>query len=395
MSKQTILVLGASYGGLSITHYLLKHGGAGLKDYQIVLVGATPNTMCRPACPRAMIADEYFDQKKLFVDIGEQLKQYPQDRVTFIHGTALQVDHEKHKATIKRHDSQAEESIDFHALVIATGASTSSPLLSNGPDRAASWKSLRAALPNAKSIVIGGGGPTGVEIAGELGEHLNGKNGGAKPKVAITLITSGERILPILRPAIASTAESYLAKVGVKVQKGVKITATSPSNAGTQIDAVTTPTSVSLSNGSDIKADLYIPATGTSPNTSFLAPALLASDARVQTLPTFRLPNLTNFYAVGDCANAARPAVHNILQAIPILGANIIKDLSAANLPGAKAEDKQFKEDTRETQLVPIGKSKGVGAAMGWKLPSSMVWVIKGRDYWVWTTGKLWSGAQF
>ena len=33
-------------------------------------------------------------------------------------------------------------------------------------------------------------------------------------------------------------------------------------------------------------------------------------------------------------------------------------------------------------------------AAMGWRIPSFLVWLIKGRDYWLWTTGDLWSGKQ-
>ena len=54
-----------------------------------------------------------------------------------------------------------------------------------------------------------------------------------------------------------------------------------------------------------------------------------------------------------------------------------------------------FKEDTRETQMVPIGKSKEFRAVIGYVLPSFMVWAIKGRDYWLWTTGGLWSGKQW
>lgn len=61
----------------------------------------------------------------------------------------------------------------------------------------------------------------------------------------------------------------------------------------------------------------------------------------------------------------------------------------------ASGTDRSFKEDTREMQLVPIGKSKGVGAAMGYQIPSFMVWAIKGRDYWLWTTGKLWDGRHW
>ena len=46
-------------------------------------------------------------------------------------------------------------------------------------------------------------------------------------------------------------------------------------------------------------------------------------------------------------------------------------------------------------QLVPIGKGKGVGAAMGYQIPSLLVAAIKGRDYWLWTTGKLWDGRHW
>jgi apoptosis-inducing factor 2 len=44
---------------------------------------------------------------------------------------------------------------------------------------------------------------------------------------------------------------------------------------------------------------------------------------------------------------------------------------------------------------VPVGRRKGVGVAMGWWVPSWVVWGVKGRDYWVWTTGRLWSGRQW
>jgi hypothetical protein len=59
-------------------------------------------------------------------------------------------------------------------------------------------------------------------------------------------------------------------------------------------------------------------------------------------------------------------------------------------------EKTRYSEKTSgKTQMVPIGKSKGVGAAMGWRVPSWMVWAIKGRDQWLRTTGGLWSGKQW
>ena len=102
-------------------------------------------------------------------------------------------------------------------------------------------------------------------------------------------------------------------------------------------------------------------------------------------------------YAVGEVALYARPAMHLILSAIPVLSANIKRDLllASAKKKNSLGDERMLKEDTRETQMVPIGKSKGVGAAMGYQLSGFLVWIIKGRDYWLWTTGDLWSGKQW
>jgi NADH dehydrogenase FAD-containing subunit len=363
MEQKSIVILGGSYGGVSTAHNVLKHVIPSLphsSTFQVVLVSTSSHAMCRPACPRALISDDLFNQEKLFVSIPKQFEQY-------------------------------KSSFRF-------------------------WKAFREALPAAKSIVIAGGGPTGVETAGELGEHLNGRAGWfstkpAHPKVAITLISAGDNLLSNLRPALAHTAESYLAKVGVTVVKNVRVkdvkaqgshAATQNENANTSsghgTDDVAAKASLSLDNDTTLETDLYIPAFGMRPNTSFITdPALLTADRRIATdASTLRVEAAgPRVYAVGDVSSYAQPAIHQILVAIPVLTANLKRDLLAASGENNKGEDRIFKEDTRETQLVPIGKSKGVGAAMGYKLPSFLVWLIKGRDYWLWTTGNLWSGKQW
>ena len=407
MAQRNIVILGGSYGGMSTAHYLLKHAVPQLHDkmaYQVIIVSAASQAMCRPACPRALISDEMFPQEKLFVNIPEAFEQYLKGSFRFIHGTATSLDHEKRTVSIYLANGETEQ-LDFHALVIATGASTPSPLLSLNQSEAflrESWNTFRKVLPTAKNIKIAGGGPAGIETAGELGEYLNGRAGWFKssldnPKVSITVITSGSQILPALRPALAKKAEDYLAKVGVVVIKNTRVQKVEPSSAGTE--DVAAKAKLVLDNGETLHADLYIPATGTKPNTSFIHKALLTADGRVQTnASTLRVDAAgPRIYAVGDVASYARPAVHLILNAIPVLCANIKRDLlSASGSEGSSTgRDRTFKEDTRETQMVPIGRSKGVGAAMGFALPSFMVWLIKGRDYWLWTTGGLWSGKQW
>ncbi|KAI8317348.1 Oxidoreductase ptaL [Colletotrichum sp. SAR11_240] len=346
-----------------------------------------------------------FPQDTLFVDIATAFRQYPVDKFHFVCAIATALDHVKRTISVSLDGDKGVETIDFEALVIATGASTPSPLLglnSSYEGLRQSWEDFRKALPQAKTIVIAGGGPAGVETAGELGEYLNGRAGIfdsnlENPKVAITLVTVGTKILPALRPALAQKAERYLAQVGVIVIKNTRVDGVIPNEA--EVEDVGRSATINLSNGQTLRADLYIPATGTRPNTSFIDPSLLTSDGRVKTNPsTLRVDKAgPRIYAIGDVASHARPAIHNILGAVPVLCANIKRDLLLASgeTDAAAKDDRVFKEDPRETQMVPIGTTKGVGAAMGWRLPGFLVWLIKGRDYWLWTTTKLWGGEQW
>ncbi|KXH49523.1 hypothetical protein CSIM01_03811 [Colletotrichum simmondsii] len=401
-SKKLIVILGGSYAGLSTAHYLLKHAVPALPsatDFKVVLVSPSAEVMCRPACPRALISDDMFPQDKLFVDIPSVFKQYDSESFLFIQGIATSLRHDERAVSVAPRAKSDPITLSYHALVIATGASTPSPLLGLNSDSESlrkSWAVFREALPKARSIVVVGGGPAGVETAGELGEHLNGRKS-QRPKVSITLVSSAPEILPALRPAIARKAEVYLAQVGVTVLKGVRVKDVVPAEAG--ITGVTTNATVTLDSGKTIETDIYIPATGTRPNTSFIDNALLLPDGRLNTNPlTLRVdPAGPRVYAIGDVSSFARPAIHNILSAVPVICANIKRDLLLASERPESANDKDrlFEEDVRETQLVPVGKSKGVGAAMGYQLPSFMVSMIKGRDYWLWTTGNLWSGKQW
>lgn len=387
--SRDIVIVGGSYGGISSAHYVLKHVLPALpdsKDYRVVLISPSPEVMCRPSCPRALLSDDALDKTKVFVDIEKGFEEYS-ERFTFIKGTAIHLDHSARNISFKVGDGEPQ-TIDFYALVIATGASTPSPLYGLYPDAEtlrSTWARFREAFANARSILIAGGGPTGVETAGELGELLNGRGGWftgqADPKVKITIVTAEAQLLPILRPAIAAKAEALLANVGVTVLKNARVESVSPETAGTT--DVTAAAKVTLEDGRVLEADLYIPAVGTKPNTGFVDQVLLQKDGRISTTLAMRVDAAgPRIYAVGDVASAARPAVHNVMAAVPILGANIKRDLllDAGVAEAEVGKERELVEDKREMQLVPIGRSKGVGAAFGYQVPSFMVWLIKGRD---------------
>ncbi|KUM61761.1 hypothetical protein ACN42_g5349 [Penicillium freii] len=290
------------------------------------MVRTSSQAICRPAWPRALISDDIFPQEKLFVGVPQQFEQCPEDSFRFIQGTATKLDHHDRyvTASLKEGRQYREDGIPYayhrHRYIHCVALTRTEWRLSKS--LRATWETFREALPNVKHIVIAGGGLTGVETAGELGEYLNG---GAdwfsskleNPKVTITLVTAGSKILPVLRPDIAKKAENFLAQVGVTVVTGSRVATVSPTGTGTE-SALTT--------------------------------------------------NAT-WCAIGDVGSHARPAVHNILNTVPTLCANIKRDLLLAEEKeeSTAGADRVFKEDTRETQLVPIGKSKGVGAAMGFQ----------------------------
>lgn len=95
-SQKKIVVLGGSYGGISTAHYLLKHAVPHMPNnasYQVIIVSASSQAMCRPACPRALISDDMFPQEKLFVNVPKAFEQYPKGNFRFIHGTVTDLDH--------------------------------------------------------------------------------------------------------------------------------------------------------------------------------------------------------------------------------------------------------------------------------------------------------------
>ncbi len=269
-----------------------------------------------------------------------------------MHGTATKLYHTDRNVEVSLAAGESEK-ITFLSLIIATGASTPSPLLSLNRDEnflRESWAEFRKALPEVKSIVIAGGGPAGVEVGGELGEYLNGRPGWfgskpSKPKVTIIIISSSSNILPALRPAIANKAEDCLAQVGVRVK--------SVSPEGARTTGVSGKATLTLDDGKNVDADLYVHTTGMSPNTGFIDKALLTADGRVNTNPsTLRVDTAgPRIYAAGDVASTARPAVHLILNAIPVLCVNIKRDLRLETGidEGELGKDGEYKIDTTET----------------------------------------------
>ena len=390
---RNIVVLGASFGGLSAAHYLAKHTLPQLqrsKDVKYVLHLVDPSThfWWHIAAPRALVSTKEMKNSDTFVPIMDGFKQYSnlKDSIIFHHGEAAGLDTNARTVSIQTHAGGAE-TLEYYALVIATGIRSPTPLTTLHGDYTISQKALEdmnSKLASAKDIVVGGGGAIGVETAGELGSHFGGK-------AKITLIAGGSKLLPILQKSRSDKAQKLLEKAGVIVKYNSKIKDTEQTSDG--------KTLVKLDSGETLTPDVYIPAVGVSPNTGFLPENLKKSNGYVKTnAQTLRVDEAgPRVYAVGDVAGVDKGGVLNLYNSLPVAGANISHDLLADAKVGNVAE-KKYHFKNPETQVVPIGMKTGVGAFNGWSMPGFAISQIKGKDYLLKsmpdiTQGKKWAKA--
>lgn len=387
MTTETILILGSSFAGLGCAHYALRNILPQLPKkegttYNVTLVDPSKDFFWRIAGPRLAVSKTLVPIEKCFLPI-EPAFAYAKKQFTFVQGTATAIDPVTQTVTVQT--PTEAKSIKYTSLVIATGASTPSPLFNGTTGRAALEPELdrfHKSLAKATTVVIGGAGPVGVETAGEIAEFLNGKPGfmasaPKNPKAKVTLISAESKMLPVLRESIAKKAEKMLKTLGCNVMYD------------TQVVSATTPTegaktTIQLSTGETLEADIYIDATGMRPNTEFVPEAWLDDRGKVECSDkTLRLvaADATRVYVAGDVGSYARGGVVDMADALPAVMTNLKTDLIAHITGKAAGPDRHYTPNLKESQVVPIGTSKGVGAFNGNQMPSLMVWGLKGRDY--------------
>ena len=397
MSEQrNIVVLGASGAGLQATHYILKHILPALKarneaKYHVYAISPSSQWYFKVASPRVATSTKRMPVEQIMFDIPDGFKQYSKEDFTFIEASASGLDTSARAVLYSNNKGQENEVLNYHALIVATGSNAYYPAFSMSNDAQSTLDSITLTndqVNSAQKIVIVGGGPTAVEFAGEVAEHRNGKPGWfskVAPKTQITLITADNQLLPTLRPAIAKAAERKLKALGVEVVYNTRVTEPSPTKEGR--------TAVALENGQELEADLYVPAYGVLPNSSWMPKALLNEKGYLITNDsTLRVDAAgPRVYAFGDIATYSRNNFWDIMNGLPVLVTNLKRDLLSYNplLPDEKpkGKDRVYKVDTRESMVVPIGSGGGVGAVMGWRVPSVFVWLLKGRDYMVGMSG--------
>jgi NADH dehydrogenase len=220
--KQHIVVVGGGFGGVKTALELSKQA----EDYTVTLVSDRPDFWYYPTLYQTATGgsrnQSSIPLKELFED----------KKVKFVHGTAKTLDRTAKTVTLA--DGKA---LQYDKLVLALGVVTNYfgiPGLqefSYGIKSIAEAEELKQHLhkqliderkPDLNYVVVGGG-PTGIELAGNLGGYIRSimkKHGIRDRKVHIDLVEAAPRLMPRMPKKVSRTIARRLRKLGVRLYLG-------------------------------------------------------------------------------------------------------------------------------------------------------------------------------
>lgn len=295
----------------------------------------------------------------------------------YVTALAENIDLEKKQVVCRAADETDETfSVRYDDLCIATGAQGSTFGIPGVEEHAfflrdvANADAIRnrivrnislAQIPECKeeerrkllSFVIVGGGPTGVEFAGELANLVNEdlKRIACRiyPLIRITLI-EGDRVLGTFNPNLQWYASRTLRRAGVEIIKAFV--------SGVDEDSIT------LSDGSTIPFGVLVWSTGVGP-TEFIdrLPLAKSKDGRLSIDGHLRCQDasgktLQNVFSLGDCASNNAKPLPTLAQVAEQQGKYLAKQMNAS-LAGEEERAAEWK-DAPEFAYKQLGSMAGL-----------------------------------
>lgn len=300
-----LVIIGAGFAGMyaALSSARLRDiKGVPSTELKIALVAPEPTLVVRP---------RLYEPKPetLTAPLQDVLKAIDVD---YVQGRADSIDTKSRTVAIVTADG-SRQTLSYDRLVMAAGSRLFRPnipgLAEHGfsvdqlddaiaLDRHLHGLARKPASAARDTVVVAGGGFTGIEVATEMPARLHaifGKN--AKPRVII--VDRGDAIAPDMGAGPRPIIEDALRKLGVEVRLGAGVSALNKSG-------------VTLSNGEHIESATVIWAAGmrAAPVTSQI-PAERDNFGRLLVDRDLRVPSVPSVFATGDAARAASDDLGN------------------------------------------------------------------------------------
>ncbi len=377
--KARIVIIGGGFGGIQVAKALKN------KDVQVVIVDKNNYHTFQPLMYQ--VATSSLEAESIAYPIRKIFNS--SKNFFFRLGEVTNVDIEKKLIEF------GNDTLLYDYLVIASGAKTNfynnEGLIISAMTMKSILESLdlrtmllqnfeRALLINNErkkqgmlNVVIAGAGPTGVELAGALGELKRSVFPKDYPeldlkKMNIYLVQSGDRVLPMLSPKLSEKAKKYLENIGVTVVLNTKV-----------LDFF--GDYVQTSTGEDIIAKTLIWTAGVKGNPIKGLPAeAINKSGRIEVDEFNQVKGLKDIFAIGDVAcmeSVGYPKGHPQVAQVAIqqgkrLGKNLINKI-CSNKPFVAFQYKNkgaMATVGKNRALVEIGNLK-VGGFVAW-----FIWMV-------------------
>jgi len=363
--KKHAVVIGAGFGGLACAKKLRKSNA-----YTVTLIDRNPYQLFSPLLYQVATASLPED------DIAFPVRTAYKD-VQFLRAEVTNID-----ATKKELMLSNGKTISYDDLILAVGSEGTTFGIPGVAENAFQMKSVGDAreirhsllsayesvedglLPlESLNVVIVGGGPTGVELAGavkELQHEIHREFEHIAPKATVTLLEAGPRVLPTFHPHSSKYALKTLTKMGVHVQVDAAV-----------VEA--TPHSLRLADGSEIVAGTRIWAAGVvaPPHWKFLGETDRGNRIKVNS----HLQISDSIWIVGDVASFPDSEGRPLPMVAPVAiqqGKHVARQIrrreSSKPLEVFKYRDKG--------QMATIGRRKAVVEMRSWlRFQGSLAWL--------------------
>ena len=355
--KKQLVILGAGYGGL-LTAVELEDKINPTDDIEIVLVDKNNYHQY------LHLAYEIITDAKKVSDVSVPLNELLEKRkIRFFQATVHEIDFKNKVVRTNNGD------LSYYELVVALGsepnyyhikgAEEHSFCVSSGEAAARLRDALRKVLEQDKAakIVVGGGGFTGVEVAGEILDEL---------KCRVTIIEGSKSLLPSWNsPEFSRKVANLLTEMGAEIILGKLIVEV---KAGIVV----------LNNGSQIDCSLIIWTGGVQGSKVVSRSGLkTGKDNRVEINEFCEAVGFPGVYVVGDCALVVDSKTREILPQgieIALQQANVVAKNLYADLTGC---ERSVYVPKFSGLILAVGEKYGIGTISGVKMEGRLAQMVK------------------